>query len=69
MINISYIIKSKKIHSYFYKMLVNGHCAAFPGNSKFQVSSQQQVPRGMSGRCAASTGSVLANVENGIANV
>lgn len=50
-------------------MLVNGHCAAFPGNSKFQFSSQQQVPTGTLGRCAAPTGSVLANVENGIANV
>lgn len=50
-------------------MLVNGHCAAFPGNSKFHFSSQQQVPLGCQGRRAASTGSVLANVENGIANI
>lgn len=51
-------------------MLVNGQCAAFPGNNKFHLSSEQQVSiGGCRERCAASIGSVLANIENDIANI
>lgn len=52
-------------------MLVNGQCAAFPGKSKFHLSShEQQVSTGEYGdRCAASIGSVLANIENDIAKI
>lgn len=37
--------------------------------TSFPASSQQQVPTGRQGGCAASTGSGLANVESGIANI
>lgn len=51
-------------------MLVNGQCAAFPGNSKLHLSSEQQVSTGPRGeRRAASIGSVLANIEDDIANI
>lgn len=46
-------------------MLVNGQCAAFPGKSKstFLLMNEQQVStREYRERCAASIGSVLANI-------
>lgn len=50
-------------------MLVNGQCAAFPGeaNSTFLLMDSRSL-QGW-GSCAASVGSVLANSENDIANI
>lgn len=56
------------VDSYFLEDAGNGHCAAFPGNSEAHPSSLQQSS-GVSGRGAASIGSVLANIENDIAKL
>ena len=52
-------------------MLVNGQCAAFPGKSKFHflLPNSRSLWGECRGRCAASIGSVLDNIENDIANI
>lgn len=52
-------------------MLVNEQCAAFPGksNSNFLLMNSRSLQGEYRERCAASIGSVLANIENDIAKI